>query len=125
MVNVTTEWETPIATDAKDNSALGAQGGMAVGATNKAVGKVYAGVIGAVTTIVAQKLVTLVWKTVTGKEPPSPTNPETSVTSALSWVLASGIGVGVAQLFAQRFAARHWKNETGLDAPDSTVKIKI
>jgi len=96
-----------------------------VGATNKLAGKIYAGVIGAVTTIVAQKLVTLAWKTVTGKEPPSPTNPETSTSAAVTWVVASGIGVGVAQLFAQRFAARHWTNETGLEAPDGKVKIKI
>lgn len=95
-----------------------------MGTTGKLMGKVYAGVIGAVTTIVAQKLVTLAWKTVTGDEPPSPTDPKTSTAAALSWVVASGIGVGVAQLFAQRFAARHWVNETGLDAPETTVKIK-
>ncbi len=93
-------------------------------ATGKLMGKVYAGVIGAVTTIVAHKLVTLAWKTVTGEEPPSPTDPKTSTAVAVSWVVASGIGVGVAQLFAQRFAARHWKNDTGLDAPETTVKIK-
>ncbi|GAA3611798.1 DUF4235 domain-containing protein [Microlunatus ginsengisoli] len=96
-----------------------------MGTTDKLMGKVYTGVIGAVTTIVAQRLVTLAWKTITGKEPPSPTNPETSAAAAVTWVVASGIGVGVAQLFAQRFAARHWHNETGLDAPDSTIKVKV
>ncbi len=93
-------------------------------AANKLGGKIYAGIIGAVTTIVAQRLVTLAWKTVTGKEPPSPTNPNTSASSAVTWVVASGIGVGVAQLFAQRFAARHWTDDAG-DAPEGTVKIKI
>lgn len=94
-------------------------------ATTNVMGKVYAGVIGAVTTIVAQKLVKAAWKAVTGKEPPSPTNPQTSASAAVTWVVASGIGVGVAQLFAQRFAARHWTNETGLEAPDTTVKFKV
>lgn len=96
-----------------------------MGATNKVVGKIYAGVLGAVTTIVAQRLVTFAWKTVTGQEPPSPTNPNTSASAAVSWVVASAIGVGVAQLFAQRFAARHWSLETGEDAPEGNVKIKI
>ena len=93
-------------------------------AANKLGGKIYAGIIGAVTTIVAQRLVTLAWKTVTGKEPPSATNPNTSAASAVTWVVASGIGVGVARLFAQRFAARHWTNGPG-DAPEGTVKIKV
>jgi hypothetical protein len=91
---------------------------------NKFAGKIYAGVIGAITTIVAQKLVTVAWKTVTGDEPPSPTDPDTPASSAVIWVVASAIGVGVAQLFAQRFAARQWTSETG-ETPDTTVKVKI
>ena len=95
-------------------------------ATGKLMGKVYAGVDrGGHHDRRAQRLVSLAWKTVTGEEPPSPTDPEDiRPRSAVSWVVASGIGVGVAQLFAQRFAARHWTNETGLDAPETTVKIK-
>jgi hypothetical protein len=100
-------------------------GGLAVGATNKLVWKVYVGVIGAVTTIVAQKLVTLAWKTVTGDEPPAPTDPETPAFTAVTWAVASGVGVTVAQLFAQRFAARQWAKETGLEAPGSKVKVKV
>jgi Protein of unknown function (DUF4235) len=98
-----------------------------MGTTNKALGKIYAGVIGAVTTIVAQKLVAATWKAVTGKEPPSPTSPQTSLPLAISWVVASGIGVGVAQLVAQRFAARHWSGdtETDSDAPGGHFRIKI
>ena len=47
------------------------------------------------------------------------------LSSAITWVVASGIGVGVAQLFAQRFAARHWSNETGHDAPEGRIKVKV
>ncbi|HET9649332.1 MAG TPA: DUF4235 domain-containing protein [Microlunatus sp.] len=92
--------------------------------TNTFIGKIFAGLIGAVTTIVAQRLVALAWKAITGKEPPSPTNPETSALSAVTWVVASGIGVGVAQMFAQRFAARRWAIGGG-EAPETKVKIKV
>lgn len=81
--------------------------------TNKFTARLYTGVIGAVTTIVAQRVMALAWKAVTGKEPPSATHPQTSTGLAVSWVVASGIGVGVAQLFAQRFAARMWPIEPG------------
>jgi hypothetical protein len=124
-VNVANEAGNSNRETARNATVRDARGGLAVGVTNKLAWKIYAGVIGAVTTIVAHKLVSVAWKTVTGNEPPSPTDPETPVGSAISWVVASGIGVGVAQLFAQRYAARHWSTDTGLDAPEGTVKIKV
>ena len=79
-----------------------------MGPTQKLLWKLYAGVIGAVTTLAAQRLLKAGWKAVTGKEPPSPTDPDTPVFQAMTWALASGIGVGVTQLLTQRMAARHW-----------------
>ncbi len=95
-----------------------------MGPTQKLLWKLYVGVIGAVTTVVAQRLVKAGWKLVTGNEPPSPTDPETPVLEAASWALASGIGVGVTQLLTQRMAARHWGKEIGHETPDSG-KIKF
>jgi hypothetical protein len=46
------------------------------------------------------------------------------VLEAMSWALASGIGVGVTQLLTQRMAARHWEEEIGSDTP-SAGKIKF
>jgi len=95
-----------------------------MGPTQKLLWKLYVGVIGAVTTVVAQRLVKAAWKLATGNEPPSPTDPDTLVLEAMSWALASGIGVGVTQLLTQRMAARHWEEEIGSDTP-SAGKIKF
>jgi hypothetical protein len=46
------------------------------------------------------------------------------VLEAVSWALASGIGVGVTQILARRMAARHWEEEIGNDTP-SAGKIKF
>jgi hypothetical protein len=88
--------------------------------------KLYVGVIGAVTTIAAQRLLKAGWKLVTGDDPPSPTDPDTPVVTALSWALASGIGVGVTQILTQRMAARHWGKEIGNETPGSgKIKVKM
>ena len=67
----------------------------------KILWKVYAGALGAVTTIVSQKVVEGVWKYVTG-------DAEISTTKALSWALASGIGIAGSQLLMHRFVNKRW-----------------
>lgn len=75
----------------------------------KILWKVYAGALGAVTTIVSQKVVEGVWKYVTGDdETPQPDDPEVSATKALSWALASGIGIAGSQLLMHRFVNKRW-----------------
>jgi hypothetical protein len=97
-----------------------------MGPTQTVLWRLYVGVIGAVTTIAAQRLLKAGWKLVTGDEPPSPTDPNTPVVSALTWALASGIGVGVTQLLTQRIAARHWGKEIGNETPGSgKIKVKF
>ncbi len=76
--------------------------------TEKLMWKVYAGALGAVTTIVAQKVVTQVWVASTGDTPPDPNDPDTPLTQALIWAAASGLGVGIAQLAMNRFVQRRW-----------------
>lgn len=76
--------------------------------TEKLMWKFYAGAIGAATTIVAQKLVTAAWEASTGDTPPDPNDPDTPLTQALIWAIASGVGVGVAQLVANRYVHRRW-----------------
>jgi Protein of unknown function (DUF4235) len=89
-----------------------------MGPTQKLFSKLYVGIIAAVTTLAAQRLLKAGWKLVTGDEPPSPTDPDTPVIEAVSWALASGIGMGVTQLLTQRFAARHWGKDIGNETPD-------
>lgn len=97
-----------------------------MGPAEKVVWKVYMGVLGAVTTIAAQKLVTKGWELATGDEPPSANDPETPLSVAVSWALASGIGIGVTQLLTNRMAANHWSKAMGRRAPKlNNVKLKI
>ena len=96
-----------------------------MGPSQKLVWKLYAGVLGAVMTFAAEKLVTVAWKTVTGNKPPSPTDPRTPLREALSWALASAIGVRAAQIVTQRFAARRWSDEMGTEAPERRSKLRI
>jgi Protein of unknown function (DUF4235) len=95
-----------------------------MGPSQKLLWKIYIGVIGAVTTIVAQRLLTTGWKVVTGDEPPSPTDPDTPMAKAATWAVASGLGVGLTQLLTQRMAARHWSREIGTEVPEAG-KIKF
>lgn len=76
--------------------------------TEKLMWKLYAGAIGAVTTIAAQKLVTKLWEASTGDTPPDPNDPDTPLSQALIWAVASGLGVGIAQLTMNRFVQRRW-----------------
>lgn len=85
--------------------------------SEKLMWKVYAGVIGAATTLVAQKLVTMAWEASTGSEPPDPNDPETPLTQALIWAASSGLGVGVAQLVMNRWVQRRWLSNMGHPAP--------
>lgn len=76
--------------------------------TEKLMWKVYAGLLGAVTTLVAQKLVTKVWEASTGEPVPDINDPETPVVSAVIWAAASGLGVGISQLLMNRYMQRRW-----------------
>jgi hypothetical protein len=97
----------------------------AMGPSQKLLWKLYAGLLGAVTTFASQKLVTLAWRAITGDEPPSPTDPRTPLRVAVSWAIASAVGVGVTQIVTQRFAAKSWSDEMGTDVPEGDGKIKL
>ena len=88
-----------------------------MGPTQSLVWKIYAGAVGAVTTIATQKLITQVWKMVSGEEPPEPNDPDTPLYLALTWAIASGIGIGATQLMVNRFTARQWQRSIGTQPP--------
>lgn len=92
-----------------------------MGMTEKVLWKVYAGVLGAASTLIAQKVVTKVWEMSTGDEPPDPNDPDTPLTKALIWATASGLGVGISQLIMNRFMQKRWLSSMGNKAPAGLV----
>ncbi|PIE21514.1 MAG: hypothetical protein CSA64_01780 [Arachnia propionica] len=79
--------------------------------------KLYAGILGAATTVVAQKLVTKAWEAAIGGEPPDPNDPDTPLVQALIWAISSSLGVGITQLAMNRFMQRRWAKSMGNTAP--------
>jgi uncharacterized protein DUF4235 len=58
----------------------------------------------------ARKLVTLAWKRITGKEPPSdPHDPQVSIREALTWALVLGASMETARLLAGRAATKNMR----------------
>ncbi|QDP96590.1 DUF4235 domain-containing protein [Microlunatus elymi] len=97
-----------------------------MGTSSKLVWKVYVGVLGTATTIAAQKGISIAWKSITGKKPPSPTDPDTPLAEAAGWALASGIGIGLTQFVVTRFAATRWAKDMGTKAPGiPQIKLKV
>ena len=76
--------------------------------TEKLMWKIYAGLLGALTTLIAQKVVTKVWEASTGEPVPDINDPETPMARAFIWAAASGLGVGMTQIMMNRFIQRRW-----------------
>lgn len=87
--------------------------------SRKLMWNVYSGGIAAVTALVAHKVVNSVWTTVTGADTPDPNDPAIPGREAIAWALASGIGIGMAQLVVNRFAAQRWEAFTGEHVPST------
>lgn len=73
---------------------------------NKVLERAYPLIVGAVTTMVAQFLVRKVWQIATGNTPPDPQDPDVPAREAVTWFVASSVGVGVAQLMVGRYSNR-------------------
>ena len=60
-----------------------------------------------------RKLVTLAWKRITGKEPPSdPNDPQVSIGEALTWALVLGGSMETARLLAGRAATKNMRRRS-------------
>ena len=77
--------------------------------------KVVAGVAAAVAGLAATTVLNVVWdKVIPDTDPPEdPTDPDTPARDALVWTALTGLGVGLATVFAQRSAAKGWTKATG------------
>lgn len=85
--------------------------------SKKLLWNLYAGGIGAITAVVAAKVVNAAWQAATGDAPPDPNDPDVPLRRALTWAVASGIGIGLAQLLVNRVAADQWTKAMGTPAP--------
>lgn len=68
--------------------------------------KLYSGLLSAAITFVAGFALKKLWTLITGNEPPNPEDPDVPTREAVTWFLASGVGVGIAQLLFHRSTAK-------------------
>ena len=83
--------------------------------TGKSGNKMLALVASLLGAVVARKVLTVVWRLASGKEPPAnPEHPTVTWPEAVSWALVSGAVIGVARLAAQKKVAASWHRSTGV-----------
>jgi hypothetical protein len=62
----------------------------------------------------ARKLITLAWKQVTGKEPPTdPHDPAVGIGEALAWAVLTGVAIETARLLAVRATSKKARQLSG------------
>jgi Protein of unknown function (DUF4235) len=77
------------------------------------------GLVGMAAAFAARKLLNIVWKWITGKEPPEhPEDPQVGLGEALIWGIVVGAGVHTARMLASRATSRRLHGEPG-EAADS------
>jgi Protein of unknown function (DUF4235) len=75
--------------------------------------------LGALTAFVVQRVLEVMWKALRGSTPPKvAADRRSSWADALSWAVATGVGVGVARLLAMRSAAALWEATVHEPPPD-------
>lgn len=84
--------------------------------SQRLVWNLYTGMVAALSAVAAAKVVSKVWELSTGEAPPQPNDPEVPLRKALTWVVASGLGIALAQLLMNRFAASQWTRVMGTPA---------
>lgn len=78
---------------------------------------------GALTGFATQRVIELVWTAVRGSKPPKLAADRSSPwPEAVSWAVATGIGVGVARLLAVRTAAALWEAAAHAPPPEPGLK---
>jgi hypothetical protein len=78
--------------------------------TSRAVGGIAAAAAGFAT----RKVMSIAWKKVVGKEPPThPEDPEVALVEALGWAAAMGVAMSTARLLATRLTAKRLQAPPG------------
>ena len=74
--------------------------------------------------IVANKVVTEVWRRAGGDVEIDPNNPDVPVGQAVAFAAALGLAMGVARVFATRQAATYYRRAAGHLPPDLKPQVK-
>lgn len=85
--------------------------------------KVLAGASGALAGLTTQRLLGWLWRSVRSASPPPAADRRSSWPDALSWAVATGVGVGVARLLAIRTAAVVWEATVHEVPPDPALDV--
>lgn len=74
-----------------------------------------------ISVVVAQRVVTAIWRRVSGRPPPEgPGDQKVTWGAALTWAVALGIGIAVARLIAIRLSEDVWEATTHEEPPKAT-----
>jgi hypothetical protein len=76
---------------------------------------------GALAGLVTQRVLETAWKGSRHASPPVPADRGSSWTEALSWAVATGVGIGVSRLLAIRTAAVVWEAATHEPPPEAAL----
>jgi hypothetical protein len=72
--------------------------------------KIVSAASGALAALLTRKILLAGWgRFAPGDPPDNPEDPRTSINQALTWAVATGVGLGVARILAVRGAARVWE----------------
>jgi hypothetical protein len=72
--------------------------------------------VGAAAAFIARKVLSFVWKSITGKQPPEhPEDPQVALREAVIWGIVLGAGVSTARMLATRAASGRRKAEPDAD----------
>jgi hypothetical protein len=78
---------------------------------------------GALAGFAAQRVLERVWRGSRHASPPVPADRGSSWIEALSWAVATGVGIGVSRLLAIRTAAVVWEAATHEPPPDVALNV--
>ena len=76
---------------------------------------------GALAGLVTQRVLEAAWKASRHAAPPVAADRDSSWVQALSWAIATGVGIGVARLLAIRTAAVVWEAATHEPPPEAAL----
>lgn len=86
------------------------------------VSRAAGGIAAAAAGFVTRKLMSRVWKQITGKEPPAhPEDPEVALGEAIGWAVAMGVAMSTARLLATRLAAKRMQGPAAIEAGPAPV----